>query len=52
MAQTDREAKASLEANLTAVPELTVKIKAVIPESVTKVKAIPADTRLWEGAER
>lgn len=39
------EAKASLEANLTAVPELTVKIKAVIPESVTKVKAIPADAK-------
>ncbi|MBK9758271.1 MAG: hypothetical protein IPO88_33095 [Nannocystis sp.] len=39
------EAKASLEANLTAVPELTVKIKAVIPESVNKVKAIPAEAK-------
>ena len=39
------EAKASLEANLTAVPELTVSIKATIPESVNKVKAIPAEAK-------
>ncbi|MBL8972590.1 MAG: hypothetical protein JNK56_18520 [Myxococcales bacterium] len=45
IANASAEAKASLEANLTAVPELTVKIKAVIPESVTKVKAIPADAK-------
>ena len=39
------EAKASLEANLTAIPEITVKVKASIPESVNKVKAIPAEAK-------
>lgn len=45
IANASAEAKASLEANLTAVPELTVKIKAVIPESVGKVKAIPGEMK-------
>jgi hypothetical protein len=45
IANASAEAKASLEVNLTAVPELTVKIKAVIPESVNKVKAIPAEAK-------
>jgi hypothetical protein len=45
IANATAEAKASLEANLTAIPELTVKVKAVIPESVNKVKAIPTDAK-------
>lgn len=45
IAEASAEAKASLEVNLTAVPEIVTKVKATIPESVNKVKAIPTDAK-------
>jgi hypothetical protein len=39
------EAKVSLEANLTAIPDIVGKVKASIPESVNKVKAIPGEAK-------
>jgi len=45
IAEASAEAKASLEANLTAIPEITVKVKGAIPESVNKVKAIPDEAK-------
>lgn len=45
LAEATGEMKASLEANLTAIPEITIKVKGAIPESVTKVKAIPTEAK-------